>query len=116
MKKHLTERGFSPFEGPVVALDPDDTAVGPVKLRVRHDHDAALTVHLLDANGTELANNMIVPQVMGHVADVECVSTPVARRAWLDRKHKRVLVEVRWNAGPAVRNTPDPEYGVWPLP
>jgi hypothetical protein len=114
--KHLTDGGFTPFDGPALALGPNDTAVGPAKLRVTHDHDAALTVHLLDGSGTELASNTILRHVMGHVADLECVSTPVARRAWLDAKRKRVLVEVAWNAGPEMCSAPDLEYGVWPVP
>jgi hypothetical protein len=114
--KYLTDGGFSPFDGAAVTLGPDDTALGPVKLRVTHDHDAALTVHLLDASGNELATNTSVRQVMGQVADLECVSTPVARRAWLDARRKRILVEVGWNAGPAMCSAPDPEYGVWPIP
>lgn len=114
--KRLADGGFSPFEGPAVALGANDTPLGPVKLRVTHDHDAALTVHLLDASGNELSSNTIAQQVMGHVADLECVSTPVARRAWLDTKRKRVLVEIEWNAGPEMCNAPDREYGLWPIP
>jgi len=114
--KLLTDGGFSPFDGPAIALGPTETAIGPARLRITHDHDAALTVHLLDGSGTELASNTIPRHVMGHVADLECVSTPVARRAWLDAKRKRVLVEVAWNAGPEMCGAPDLEYGVWPIP
>lgn len=114
--KRLADGGFSPFDGPAVTLGANDTTLGPVKLRITHDHDAALTVHLLDASGNELSSNTIAQQAMGHVADHECVSTPVARRAWLDTKRKRALVEIEWNAGPEMCNAPDREYGLWPIP
>lgn len=114
--KLLTDGGFSPFDGPATALGPAETTVGTARLRITHDHDAALTVHLLDAGGAELASNTIPPRAMGHVADLTCVSNPVARRAWLDARRKRVLVEVGWNAGPEMCGTPDLEYGVWPVP
>jgi hypothetical protein len=114
--KRLTDGGFSPFDGPRIELGPDETQAGPVKLRITHGPDAALTVHLLDGSGKELASNTSVRQEMGQVADLACVSTPVARRAWFDARRKRVLVEIGWNAGPAMCNAPDPEYGAWPVP
>jgi hypothetical protein len=114
--KQLTDGGFSPFDGPAVTLGPAVTAIGPARLRITHDHDAALTVHLLDAAGAELASNTILSHAMGHIADLDCLSTPIARRAWLDARRKRILVEVGWNAGPAMCPAPDPDYGVWPVP
>jgi hypothetical protein len=114
--KLLTDGKYAPFDGPVLTIGPAETTVGSARLRITHDHDAALTVHLQGAGGTELASNTIPPRAMGHVADLTCVSMPVARRAWLDARRKRVLVEVGWNAGPEMCGTPDLEYGVWPVP
>ena len=114
--KLLTDGGYAPFDGPALTIGPAETPVGPARLRITHDHDAALTVHLQGAGGAELASNTIPPRAMGQVADLTCVSTPVARRAWFDARRKRVLVEVGWNAGPQGCGTPDLEYGVWPVP
>jgi len=53
---------------------------------------------------------------MGKVADLECVSQPVPRHAWLDTPRKRLLVEVGWNAGPDQCNAPDAAYRLYVLP
>jgi hypothetical protein len=111
----LTADQFTPFER-TIALGPDETSLGPVKLRLSHEPRGALTVHLLDATGAELAHHGIAPQSTGNVAGLDCINTPVAGRAWLDTRRRRVLVEVSWRASAAACNTPDPEYGVWPYP
>jgi hypothetical protein len=116
IQKRLNDGGFSPFDGPAIAIGPGDTVVGAARLRITHERDAGVTAELLDAGGRELATRTIAPYLIGLVADVECVSTPVARRAWVDARRKRVLVEIGWNAGPAICPAPDAEYGVLPLP
>jgi hypothetical protein len=114
--RRLRAGGFTPFDGAAIAIGVDDTSVGPVKLRTAHGGDAELIVHLLDATDRELAVNTIQPHATGLVADLACVATPVARRAWLDARRKRILVEVGWHAGADGCTTPDPEYGMWPTP
>jgi hypothetical protein len=49
IRKRLLGGGFTPFDGPAIAIGGDDTAVGPVKLRTAHGADAELIVRLLDA-------------------------------------------------------------------
>jgi|GEM_PF-5142577 len=114
--KRLRAGGFTPFDGPAIALGGDDTAVGPVKLRTVHGADTELIVRLLDAGDRELAVNTIQPRATSLVGDATCVATPVARRAWFDAHHKRVLVEIGWHAGADGCVLPDPEYGMWPTP
>jgi hypothetical protein len=120
VSQRLRIGGFTPFDGAFATFastDTDtDTAIGPVKLRTTHGPEAELTIHLLDAGDRELAANTLKPRVMGLVADLACVSTPAARRAWLDARRHRVLVEIGWNAGGDGCPTPDPEYGMWPTP
>jgi len=114
--RHLDDGEFSPFDHAPAALGPDDLTLGSVKLRTTHGSDAELIVRLLDTADRELAATTIPTRATGLVADVACVSTPVARRAWLDTARKRVLVEVGWNAGGAGCPTLDLEYGMWPTP
>jgi len=114
--KRLTDDGFTPFPAAPIALAAGDTELGPVALRFGHDAKLGLFIQLLDKRRTSLTTHIIQPYAMGTVAGLDCVSTPVPRRAWLDAPRKRVLVEIGWAAGANACNTPDLEYGVWAIP
>ncbi len=114
--EHLRAGGFTPFDGATTTLGTTDTAIGPVKLRTESSPDAALTIRLLDATDRELAANTLAARPMGSVGGVACLSSPAARRAWLDNRRQRVLVEIGWTTSGDGCPTPDPEYGMWPTP
>jgi hypothetical protein len=105
--KQLTDQGFAPFEGPSVKLEVGETAVGPAKVKITRDQEGGLSIEVAGQTA-----HPIKPFTTGHVADVECIAQPVPRNAWFDTAHKRLLLEIGWNAGPDACNAPDPELGL----
>ncbi len=102
--------GFTPFQGPKAKLGVGTTTIGPATVTITRDQEGALVVEVAGQR------HPIQPFLMGHVADVDCVSQPVPRDAWLDTARKRLLLEIDWNAGPDACSAPDPELGLIALP
>jgi hypothetical protein len=103
---------FTPFERSIDAIGIGDAiTAGPFTLRVE-EAGGAITVTVRDG-ATAIATDKIDPVPMGHVAELECVALPHARRAWFDGPRKRLLVEVGWNPGPDQCNAPDERFRLY---
>ena len=115
--RRLQDEGFSAFEHKIEEVAPGEPiAAGPAKLSLAEADDGSLAITVIDDKGKQVTKDAIKPVDMGKVADLECVSQPIARHAWFDTARRRVLVEVGWNAGPDQCNAPDALYRLYAVP
>lgn len=104
---------FTPFERSIDAIGVGDAiSAGSFTLKVVEEPTGAITVSVRDG-ATAIATDKIDPVPMGHVAELDCVALPHAKRVWFDTARKRLLLEVGWNAGPDQCDAPDERFRLY---
>jgi len=112
----IADDGYTPFEHAIGEVGVNDVIpAGPFELRVT-EATGAITIAITDTSGAAVATDKVDPVAMGQVSGIDCTALPRLRKAWFDTARKRLLLQVRWHAGPDQCDRPDDKFRLFGLP